>query len=336
MKQKKTIFLLIVLLLPHWILAQTEKAQNSGNFSFFFENDVFAGTDRGYTSGIKLVWTKEFESSQKKLLSEVLPLTKKSDSRRIISISLAQNIYTPDDIERFDVIEEDRPYAGMLYFGLGFHKKNNRWMDTLEINLGIIGPHSYAEDAQKFFHEFTQSAPPNGWSHQLKDELAVEVLFGRKWKYIQLRDGKGFGLNVIPHLGGGLGNVFTYVNTGVQFQLGWNLPGGFSTTLIRPGSDCNLGFFENNDSLSKEKRLGIHVFVVVDGQAVLRNIFLDGNTFRESHRVEKLPLIADISVGIGFRLGRVNISYAYVYWTKQFRSEMKRQVYGAFNFSYSY
>jgi hypothetical protein len=30
---------------------------SKGTFSFYFENDLFAGTDRYYTSGVKLGWT---------------------------------------------------------------------------------------------------------------------------------------------------------------------------------------------------------------------------------------------------------------------------------------
>ena len=31
-------------------------AQNRGAFSFYLENDIFAGTDRYYTHGVKLTW----------------------------------------------------------------------------------------------------------------------------------------------------------------------------------------------------------------------------------------------------------------------------------------
>jgi len=33
-----------------------EAAENSRTFSFYFENDLFADTDKGYTNGIKLSW----------------------------------------------------------------------------------------------------------------------------------------------------------------------------------------------------------------------------------------------------------------------------------------
>ena len=38
-------------------------------------------------------------------------------------MSLSQNIYTPEDIESSDLIKDDRPYAGILYYAIGFHSK---------------------------------------------------------------------------------------------------------------------------------------------------------------------------------------------------------------------
>ena len=32
-----------------------------------------------------------------------------------------QNIYTPGDISRTDLVPDDRPYAGITYGGVGFH-----------------------------------------------------------------------------------------------------------------------------------------------------------------------------------------------------------------------
>jgi len=136
-----------------------------------------------------------------------VPFINKPGFQRAISMSIGQNIYTPEDIKRRDLIKEDRPYAGITYLAIGFHSKSSRRMDTLEFDLGIVGRHSYAEDCQKVVHEWIDSAKPEGWDNQLRDEPVLEVVYERKWKLLQSGAGGGFGYDFIPHMGAGLGNV---------------------------------------------------------------------------------------------------------------------------------
>jgi lipid A 3-O-deacylase len=301
-------------------------AENRGAFSFFLENDVFALTDRYYTHGLKLTWI-----SPDRLSSRF-----DSDAQRAFSLSFGQNIYTPADIEREDLIEDDRPYAGVSYFCLAFHRKIDQFMDTLEFMLGIVGPHSYAEQMQRFVHNLFKFTDPKGWEHQLKDELVFAAAFDRKWRILRLRERKKFGCDMIGHLGGSLGNLMTAVVAGCQFRIGWNLPLDFGTFLIRPGGESST-FFNGRPAHSVEHgRFGIHSYVYVAGHAVYRNIFLDGNTFQESHHVDKYPFVADIVIGIVMTFKRVKLSYAYVYRTKQFKTQSEPQIFGALNFSFAY
>jgi len=43
--------------------------------------------------------------------------------------------------------------------------------------------------------------------------------------------------------------------------------------------------------------LAIHFFTRVDGRWMLRNIFIDGNTFAHSHSVKRDPWVAGLSAG---------------------------------------
>ena len=42
-----------------------------------------------------------------------------------MSVSIGQDIYTPEDTDRKDLIEDDRPYAGIIYVSTGFHNKKD-------------------------------------------------------------------------------------------------------------------------------------------------------------------------------------------------------------------
>jgi hypothetical protein len=68
----------------------------------------------------------------------------------------------------------------------------------------------------------------------------------------------------------------------------------------------------------------------------LRDIFLDGNTFKKSHRVEKECLVADLMVGIAFCYQRFKISYAYTFQTKEFEGQGNTHKLGSLSISCTY
>jgi len=330
MKNKAIIILIFLGLLSIQLLAQAEKPDYSGTFSLYFENDTFVGTDRCFTGGWKLGWiSRNLKNYRENSLLRWLPFVNKPGFQHSVSLAIGQCAYTPDDISLDFLIEDDRPYAGILFLAFGIHSISSRQLDTLEINLGIVGPHSYVEQLQTFIHRLLNAPLPEGWHNQLKDELALQAVYERKWKLIQPRLEKGFGFDLIPHFGGGLGNIYIYASTGMQMRFGWNLPADFGTKIIRPGGDSSL-------SIRRSGKFGVHLFAAADGKVLLRDIFLDGNTFQDSHRVDKRPFTMDISLGIGMRVGRFNLSYAHVFWTKRFKTEKKEHVFASLNLSYSY
>ncbi len=331
--RKKKRLILLVFLIGMVPLLRSAPLTDDGSFRAFslsFENDTFTGTDRWYTGGVKLGWmSKDLKNYRQKPLLKWLPFISNKKFQHAVFISLCQGLYTPDDITQPELIKEDRPYAGILFLAFGIHNIGPRWMETWEINLGIIGPHAYAEESQKLIHKVFNGEAPKGWHNQLRDELALQLIYERKWRALRLESKSGFGFNLIPHIGTGLGNVSIYASTGTQIRIGWNLPDDFGPSLIRPGGDRNFG-------IRRKGRFGLHFFAGVDGKAIARNIFLDGNTFRESHRVDKEPWVLDLMAGVGMRIGYFNFSYAYVFWTKRFKTETKEHVFGAVNISFSY
>jgi lipid A 3-O-deacylase len=268
---------------------------------------------------------------------EKLPFVNEPGFQHAVSFSIGKNIYTPEDLERTDLIQDDRPYAGITYLAIGFHSKNSHRMDSLELDLGIVGPHSYAEQCQKAIHDWIYSTDPKGWDNQLKDEPVLNIFYGRKWKLMQSGVGHGFGYDVIPHMGCALGNAATFANAGAQIRFGWNLPNDFGTFLIRPGCDSNAPSDKQDPRFfPRYHQVGIHLFAGVDGHVVLRNIFLDGNTFRDSHSVDKEHFVVDLVGGAGMIIYRFKITYTYVYKTKEYKTQKDEQKYGAITLSYSF
>jgi len=245
---------------------------------------------------------------------------------------MGQDIYTPGDISRSDVIMDDRPYAGIAYLAAGFHGVKGNRMTSWEIDMGVIGPLSYAEQTQDSIHRITGSRQAQGWSHQLHNELALEVVCESQWKTLQGEFVRGVNYDLIPHLGARVGNVQIYVNTGAEARIGWNLPADFGSCPIRPGCETNSG-----DSGRKTGGLfGAHVFTAVDGRVVLRDIFLDGNTFGSSQSVEKESFVADVMAGVAVEYGKFKMSYSYVVRTKQFKAQQNNQIFGTISVTWTF
>lgn len=315
-------------------------------FTLYFENDTFFGTDYLYTNGVKLSWTSpDLEGlidnnrlgSWAYALCGLLPFVGEPEFKRSASLSIGQNMYTPEDTERTELSVGDRPYAGLTYLEMGLHGKSNRRMHSWALILGAVGPHSYAEDTQRVIHEWKDEDVPQGWPNQLKDEPVINLFFTQSSKILQRGDSNGWGYDIIPNWGAGFGNLFIGAYAGAQIRFGWNLPSDFGTSLIRPGSNTNASLSEQNPRFSKTfHEFGVHIFTGMDGTLVIRNLALDGNTFQTSHSVDKEPLIGAAMVGLGFTLYRFKISFAHVYRTKEFKGQKDQEEYGSFTLSFAY
>ncbi len=265
-----------------------------------------------------------------------LPLGRPLGAVYDVSVSLGQNIYTPADILRKDLIENDRPYAGITYLSIGFHNRVYRRMDTLEVHLGVVGPHSYAEDVQKKVHELVDSDNPEGWDHQLKDEPVIGATYEQKRKIISTKNSRGLGCDFSVHFSGGIGNAYTYMSCGPSFRFGLNLPEDFGTCRILPVSCTNAVLDKDSRRFLQRYGLGIYFFISADGQAVLRDIFLDGNTFKDSHHVDKEPFVGDFMMGTTIIAGSFRLSLAQVHRTEMFETQEEDQEYVSLNIAFTY
>lgn len=337
-------FLPALLLLPVPSVAQ-EPYDNTWTFSVHFENDLFADTDENYTSGVKFSWvspdlTRYRDDNQLPEwiypYVEALPFINEPGRERNIVISVGQSIFTPQDTERSDLIVEDRPYAGWLYLGLGFHSKTETQLDTIEIQLGVVGELSLAKQTQILVHELRGISTPKGWEHQLETEPGLNLIYERNWRGPLVGGDRGIGFDIVTHAGAALGNVFTYANLGLEVRGGWNLPQDFGTSTIRPGGDVNDPVAKSDPRRAKDTRFGFHLFAFADGRAVARDIFLDGNTFSDSHSVDKQNFVADIGIGASLIYGRFKLSFAKVFRTREFVGQPSKHRFGSITLSYTF
>lgn len=306
-------------------------AATPGIFTLYFENDYFGGEDQHYTNGFKLSWLSSDlrdwgQSGWRKKALEVLPFINDDNTQKNIGFAFGQNIYTPQDISAVPPDPTDRPYAGWSYLELSFLSKTARRLDIFSVQLGMVGRHSYAQDTQTVIHEWLNDEEPRGWDYQLKDEFGVNLTYERRLRLYAASWGEFLGVDFIPHLGASVGNVQTYANAGASVRLGFHLPDDFGVDLIRAGGAVNGPI---DPERPRAARWSFFVFGGVDGRAVARDIFLDGNTWRDSPSVDKENFVADAYYGIGAAVGKWRLTYTEVMRTREFEAQDRKSYFGS-------
>lgn len=302
--------------------AEANDFKRFAEFKAHIENDVFAGDDRYYTHATRfdLTYTQDVHPF---LTDWIVNQWASEADATITTLFFAQYMYTASDIEIAEPSPDDRPYAGWLYAGAALSLINDNRLDRYSVSLGVVGPSSLADTTQKRFHKWIDSAEPLGWSAQLRDEPAIDVMYERLYRPCG-SSSPGLGIDYIPYFGGNLGNVFIQGRVGVTFRLGMNLPDDFGPSPIRPSAALL--------SLEPERThpLRWYVFASCEGRLVGRNIFLDGNTYRSSASVDKKPLVGDLILGASVVFyDNLTITYSYVRRSKEFDTQEFSQEFGS-------
>ncbi|MFO7970547.1 MAG: lipid A deacylase LpxR family protein [Desulfobacterales bacterium] len=303
-----------------------------------FENDFFGGgTDRHFTHGTRfdcltqpIPWITNAAKKLPWFIGEDELTHPENALKTRASISIGQNIYTPEDITDPQLITEDRPYAGWLYMGFGLvANQGSRRYDKLELDIGVVGPLSFAEEVQKAWHSILGLSKPEGWDNQLENEPGINLFYEQARRLEKNMLLYGLEYDVIPHFGGSLGNVFTYAASGLTLRIGPDLDEDFGPPRIRPSLPGG-GFFRS------KKGVNWYVFAGVEGRAVLYNIFLDGNAFSDSHSVDKKLWVGDLQAGLTIQVHRVRISYTQIYRTKEYHKQDRADAFGSLSISYQF
>ncbi len=313
----------------------------SSAFTVVTENDkYFAGTDRHYTNGLKISFLGTTRLNESpgfvRRVTRLLPTLRHDASRESykVGVSLGQNIYTPGDTQAAIPDPRDRPYAGWLYGSFDFQAKSpdGEMLRMVGIDFGVVGPAALGREFQNGFHDVIGVPRANGWDYQLKNEPGLVLTWERRHRLLRLDldDSKNFSTDLIGRYGLSLGNIRTNAAAGLSARIGWRLPRDFGADLIRPSGGDE----------APARATSIYFFASGETRAVARNIFLDGNTWRDGPSVDKRPLVADLNAGLVFRfpakLGSIRglqLAYIQNYRTKEFYGQFKRDVFGSISLS---
>lgn len=326
---KDAIGMLCRSLLLSCMLGTAMEAGAEGTFSSLIENDVIAGTDRHYTNGLEFSYFSEANAVADAVRPglAMLPGIGRQDVLRY-GVTLGQEIFTPENTDATEPLPGQRPYAAWLYLGLGFIADHGDELDTWVLNLGIVGPSAKGEQVQNEFHRIIGSDKARGWKNQLRDEVGIQLLYDHRWRNVWARKMRGLGLDLSPHVGFAVGNVGTYASGGLTLRFGKNLLADYGAPRIRP-SLPGSSFFEPTG-------FAWYLFAGADLRAVAHNIFLDGNTSKDSLSVDKRPVVLDTQVGFALVRNRTRITYTYVLRTEEFEGQGRPDRFGSLSFSWRF
>ena len=332
----KILFSTFMLLISFQTLCAEEKKGDFflERFNIYFENDIFDKTDKGYTNGVKF-------STIFNVNTEVYPFFKApffydSTKNHFVTFSVGQDIFTPEDTQALPPDTKDRPYAGWLYMGMNWQQGDANNLDSLEIQVGVVGPAALGEQIQNGIHSKTGSLEAVGWDYQLANEPGLIVSYEHRWRHVTDELFLGINADAIPYAGFALGNVLSYANVGTAVRFGWNIPSDFGKSVTHPAQEAGVPAFDRGAHHFRNK-FSFYFLAVVDAGFIARDIFLDGNTFKDSASVpERDYLIGAFTAGFGLDIYALHIVFLNTHKTKDFVLDNKGFSFGTIGVSYVY
>ncbi len=315
----------------------TSSCVSGSTYTLYEENDgltVGSNEDEHYTQGARASWVVPYEVAPNfaKRVPKFLPVS--NSTTQAIGAVLGQEMYTPRNINARRLLREDRPYAGWLYAGAMFADVDRRQdgpqgdsMNSWELDVGVIGPSSRASKVHRAGHAFSGSSEPRGWDNQLKDEAGLVLTYNYRKRLLAGRTTTGHEWDAIGGVGIDLGNIRTLGSVSGMVRFGQDLPRDFGVNTIHRTA-TEVGPVEGRD--------GFRWYAYLGGEArgVAHNIFLDGNTFRDSHSVDRKPFVGEAQAGIAAQWGNFRVSLGQVLRSREFDGQADSQRFGSLALQY--
>ncbi len=304
-------------------------------YAFYLENDSKniggPGSDQAYTNGLKFSYIYAQGQIPKwatPILDRLHILDDKAKWAKInFGLSLGQQIFTPSDTQTTSLMLDDRPYTACLYLGFAISLKEKQVEHFIEIDLGIIGPGALGEQVQNGFHRIIGISEANGWKNGPKNEPTLQAFYQKRYKIVFNKI-----FDFVPYYGVGLGHVLIGGHSGGMIRLGGpNLPDDFGAS--RPSASDGNSFILA--SSSTDSKFSYYFFIGARGNYVNRNIFLDGNTYRQSHSVKKNPFVFETEFGFGLHFHSLTWVWRLVTKSPEFNQRKEWGSFASIGFVYA-
>lgn len=322
-------FLLLFCLFFYPLMAEDRPMLELEHVNFVFENDTFIRTDRWYTAGIDL-------SALFKLNDDTfyLPFADRDTSVSYFALAITLEMYSPEEFDNPQPQIGDRPYAGWAYTSFALHQSNAERLDSLELQLGLVGPSVKAEEIQRFTHDHILGDPVDGWQNQLHDEFGVNLAYHHHERYL-VNTGR-YEAVLIPRAGGVVGTVRTEFELGLLYRIGVHVPRDFGQNFVMmPGLDSAIPALDKNGEKYRAA-LSYYLQLQSDLRLVGKDLFLEGNSDGNSLSVEPYPLVGRVGGGVGGSYEDYAFSLTYTAESRSFTQQPHLHGYASLLLSYLY
>ncbi len=249
--------------------------------------------------------------------------------RTAAGYTAGQLMFTPDNIGLAAPQPMDRPWAGYLYGGVYWQRADNRQFDHLQLDVGVLGPSSGADEVQSGTHEWVDDTDPKGWDNQLADEPTFQFYGRRKWRYDLKtpRADNSLAIQAIPTVGVALGTVYVNAEAGATVRAGWNLPDDFGPGRLADPASATSKKDERHEGWS------LYFFGRGTARLVAHDIFLAGGVFEDGPGVEERELVGEFQGGVAVAYERHDMTlaatYSQTFQTETFDGQRNGDEYGA-------
>jgi hypothetical protein len=172
-----------------WIALGANADDRPSRWYLQMDNDFFFGTDRNYSSGLRLG-----------------RVTGEGEIR--VEWGLLQEVYSPEGKYWQPGVDDRAPAARLLLYGAR-HRLVPAFFETLELAAGVRGPSALGEQVTDIAHKWADAAEVD-WSRQEGDEIDVQVS--------AVRSHFLGGFHV--HYGAVLGNQQSFAHGGIEWRHG--------------------------------------------------------------------------------------------------------------------
>ena len=271
---------------------------HADTFNVSWDNDLLLGLDQGYSNGVRFSYlsspSRDDKASSSRLsraagqLFDSAPGIDTANQDQAVSLSLSQYMVTPDDISLDPPRLDDIPYAGFLILSSSVWSWDSSRITGYGAHLGVVGPESGAEAAQKWVHKLTGSEKPRGWDYQLGSDM-VGGLEGTHARKVWHSGSKGALEHELSWISSVMISSFrSNASIGGIWRTGRYLPANFIPDYAGTSSAIGLP-----DALN-DAGTGWSFFVGV-GLEYVAYSYLEDNA--GPYRFEESPLLAQIGVG---------------------------------------
>ncbi|RYE36844.1 MAG: lipid A deacylase LpxR family protein [Sphingobacteriales bacterium] len=315
------LLLSLVLVFSYVFCAAQGGFKNSVGLKSDNDSYLMFGSDRYYTNGLFLNYSRAFNQLK----------TKEKVEKNTLDLTIAQKMYNPFSGNVSNPRRQDRPFAAYLYAGASyniFYKNESVLKAGLQV--GVVGESAYGKEGQELFHQWFGFYEVTGWEYGIRDAFAFNMNVQYLRKLLRSSD------NVLDMYADAQLNVGTTYNSAA---IGFNIRAGNINQLFQSISTNSI--ISNNGSTPKLSKKNEFFFYLRPGlEMVLTDATIQGG-FGRSHRTSPVtfgvkPYVFSQAAGINYSSNRFTFDYRVQFNSREVKSAARPHQFGSITMNYRF